>query len=610
MNNVSRFLMLGGGLLLACLILLVSLPAASEQLYNVTVVETGDVPSGTEAEPGYVFPKSGPGDAVVQTFVATHYLPDFDHYSCLMYCDHDNREFDWTITGGAYDILDQGNPGQSSQWIEIEFQDAAEYTVQCEVGELPPDPYDWCGPSAHESTDHSGGTASTNVAIWYLSDELDLSNPNPVRGDEVTISPNIVGPVQAISTAGGIYTPYHWKSQSSSLWGFGEGPELAGDYSEWTGPVVIDTEIMCTVTIAHPYKSPSNHIYSQDLQHTGQQSPTLISVQPRAWSTEPSFQSDAEPDWQHHPLYAFGFPMNRQPKNIDEYNNSDPQHYSGEWSDYNPQNGYTLSYWAHGQNTNSDTAFNTHIGSSREVFTPIYDFQYCTYEDFFDFVTEIVTGPNEGCFYIDSQDLYVVDRISRYNYWTRPSAPTPSCVDVHPPPQNLAWCESWGDPEIDNYWMLQGIKFDSPACGMSFPGNSVCKCEEANCVSYGHSRWEGLKQHEEYGPNWPQDYRLGHQARIEWKIENSAYPLEDVDAAFGVEDSVALDISTLRLKCELVRQHASSTLADFTAKLDHPVGHPDGYVLGPDTQDHNWHKELKIFRNHQWRWVVIGPYKR
>ena len=145
------------------------------------IIELGAIPSGTNEQiPGHVLKM--PQNGILEEYFVARRLPPNDPVDippCLtdLECSHEDRDFNWQISGGDYQILGTETLSHSTQKIHIRFTNSSEYTINCIIGDLIPTGI-YC-PSGHTG-DHTGGIGNIKITPWYVPDhhELDLR-----RGD-------------------------------------------------------------------------------------------------------------------------------------------------------------------------------------------------------------------------------------------------------------------------------------------------------------------------------------------------------------------------------------------------------------------------------------------
>lgn len=515
------------------LLLLPTSSATSEMSSpTVSVWRGSDVGEGSPLV-GYLVVRLNDPDEWHTEWVSASIAPGCDPMyvgmDCLTGCSHGGRSFSFTCgpTGqnGEAEIVSQERLGPNSARCQVRFKGCAEFQVTATFGEMPQGTCiaPWY---SHAFVDHGGASGDTKFTLWMVQHPLTVWPANPNRGQAPFIAASVLGPVQTVPSDG-IFEPYRWQSST--------GATQNGTLNTWIGKIVQYTRVWCTVTVLNPYYPDAGVVDTWNQYSSG-----YFDIFPasRNWSTGVSFAENGEPSWQN---------------SVSEFPG-------------------LAAFKTLGQNTNADVDFRD---LSTEIATPLY-FTNQAYESTLEgMLDEVTTGPNDGVWFVTAPP-YVVDRISRFNYWTQPGAPYPAQLAYLNPATIFGMPGSYA---FTNWQNLQTVAFGD-TCECSDPGShggvGGCIRHRANVYHEGYAT-----------PGMADPFFFGHQEAILYRMFlMTGSPCADPNVL--CEDDTAASAEMLKLVLEGSRALASMRLRDFTKLVDSNTS--------SDPTQHNFYGRIAVVR--------------
>ncbi|MFA6241185.1 MAG: hypothetical protein WC655_09660 [Candidatus Hydrogenedentales bacterium] len=345
---------------------------------------------------------------------------------------------------------------------------------------------------------------------------------------------------------------YTWVSKTP-YWDYTDdnASKLQGDFSQWSGKIVLDTWVKCTVRVKNPY-APDNIFLTQVDSAEVHVLPT-----PRpSWTTElPALESDSDAEWQTAPTtypQLFGFPGAVEGNEFE----------------------------ALGQNTNLMAAYRNYSGV---FFVPKYNSNNDLKAQYAASIAQLVSdGPNLSLWYNRSKP-YTYARISRFNSWVKPGAGKPTRQQFNNIFTDAEYQVFSVHPIGGNWANWLGLQ-------------ATVHGDNCSCTNSAHDvpnvRWIANKAHEEHGSYQNSPY--GHENRQIYRI---SLPQRDADANFQSESQVAESLNSLRDSTEYLSSAADNFVQDASKLLDLTV-------LTPDPNSHNFTGPLTTFQYNVKNWRV------
>lgn len=411
--------------------------------------------------------------------------------------------FDWTVSGADYwlvvdRITHDDEPeelGTNEEIAEICILGTGQITVTAAVG-------------------------STNGSFTMTFWRFDFTQDGPVeRGETGTFTGTIVS---------GEASRWDWVSYFKD--DDPEDPEtepiatVSDGTCEWSGAIVTDTRVFCTVKVINPYTSNTAYWPTCTTQ-------AVIEATPRpGWNIiVHDVVHDGDADWQsqeevtHFPelIHFLGF---------GNYTNNAP-------------------YWR--QVLEPEDPEDPPVNLGHEIVIPIYTSRHLedpSLELTFDNKCEQVAdgGPDNGLWFNTDKAMYEIRRMSRFNQWIKPNAPKPGS----PVPATYAPTYNYNNGAHDGYNYINWLDLNNTVA----VDNHNCLCNNSVHTGNDTNRWDANVFHEENGYGGPNQKYLGHHIRVKTKVEQEP---EEYDVIYRVEKHAGRTKDALRAANETVRQYVS-----------------------------------------------------
>lgn len=514
-------------------------------------------------------------------------------------CSHAPRTGHWTVQGADEYFLSEPDTTLvgSSSYQSVELKGTGQVTITFTVDDAVPTACDCAEDddgiqlcATHDAGKHAGATDSCKVILWNVESAISQPQPRGYTGGIICSVAPALTPAP-VNTATGQY-PWNF----TSYWGTMVDPEeeinrLQSTSSQWLGEMVLDkTCIEYYAKVVNPFSGGIT---------TSPYLTAIVEAQRREdWITTPTFAGLLTNDWPEGDTLGWAFPMNSEPISITTwaYMTYLGKTYAGGFKPNFTKDKTSKSYTSHGTNTNADIRY---WHRNTDIYIPIYSNPEGE-EDFASHVKEVASGPNGGLWYNTDKSMYRADRGMLVNKWVMPGGPTPGRVPVlgglgfaevvMPPAENPEWGQPYPAPQ--NYYQLQGVHFPV-GCPVELPGCAICACEEVSCGDFGHTRYQGLLNHEGYGTN---GNGLGHQEYLETAVRKDR---RSYDVLYRVEEVVCRTIESLMASDETLRTATSKLMSEYTFGL-----HSDLNSSFPD--GHNFAHCDFVFTNSTYTWNILS----